>query len=384
MPLFEIRNDTLAALTATTFSKEGVKERQHLQRMLREQVGVLADDLLVIAEEFGNWEDSQRRIDLLAVDRQANLVVIELKRTEDAGHVELQAIRYAAMVSAMTFDQAVDAFARHLQAIDSADDARDRLLGFLGWTDSDDELFGQDVRIILVSADFSKEVTTSVLWLNDHGLDIRCVRLKPYKLGDRVLIDAEQIIPLKEAEDFQIHLREKNERERDALRKKAAEPWTGFWYVNVGEGPNRCWDDCRRYGFIAAGQGVAYSDPLKNLSVGDKLYAYQKGKGYVGYGVVEGPARMAKDFVEPTHGKPLFDLPLVQPGIKKNAEDAEKAEWVVPVRWITTVAVADARRFDGAFANQNVVCKLRQAATLAFLAKEFGQASDAPPPKAGG
>ena len=126
MPLFEIRNDTLAALTATTFSKEGLKERQHLQRMLREQVGVLADDLLVIAEEFGNWEDSQRRIDLLAVDRQANLVVIELKRTEDAGHVELQAIRYAAMVSAMTFDQAVDAFVRHLQAIDSADDARDR------------------------------------------------------------------------------------------------------------------------------------------------------------------------------------------------------------------------------------------------------------------
>jgi hypothetical protein len=113
MPLFEIRDHSLAALTATTFSAEGIQERRHLQRMLRDQVRVLADDLLVIAEEFGNWEDSQRRIDLLAVDRQANLVVIELKRTEDGGHVELQAIRYAAMVSTMTFDQAVDAFARH-------------------------------------------------------------------------------------------------------------------------------------------------------------------------------------------------------------------------------------------------------------------------------
>ena len=81
MPLFEIRNDTLAALTATTFSKEGIKERQHLQRMLRDQIDVIGDGLLVIAEEFGNWEDSQRRIDLLAVDRQANLFVIELKRT---------------------------------------------------------------------------------------------------------------------------------------------------------------------------------------------------------------------------------------------------------------------------------------------------------------
>lgn len=381
MPLFEIRDHSLAALTATTFSAEGIQERRHLQRMLRDQVRVLADDLLVIAEEFGNWEDSQRRIDLLAVDRQANLVVIELKRTEDGGHVELQAIRYAAMVSTMTFDQAVDAFARYLQAIDSTDDARDRLLGFLGWTDSDDDLFAQDVRIILVSADFSKEVTTSVLWLNDHGLDIRCVRLKPYKLGDRVLIDAEQIIPLKEAEDFQVHLREKNDRERDALRKKAAEPWTGFWYVNVDDGGDRSWEDCRRYGFVGAGGGARYSDALKNLSAGDRVYAYQKARGYVGYGVVDGPARMAKDFVVSSLGKPLFDQTLVQPNVKKHADDPEKAEWVVPIRWVATVAVADAKRFEGAFANQNVVCKLRQPATLAFLAKEFGEGSDTPKAK---
>jgi hypothetical protein len=93
---------------------------------------------------------------------------------------------------------------------------------------------------------------------------------------------------------------------------------------------------------------------------------------------------MAKDFVVPTHGKALFDLPLVQPGIKKNAEDAEKAEWVVPMRWVATVELAEAKRFEGAFANQNVVCKLRQPATLAFLAKELGEGSDAPPPKAGG
>lgn len=36
---------------------------------------------MVIAEEFGEWEDSKRRIDLLGLDREANLVVIELKRT---------------------------------------------------------------------------------------------------------------------------------------------------------------------------------------------------------------------------------------------------------------------------------------------------------------
>ena len=40
---------------------------------------------MVIGEEFGDWEDSKRRIDLLCLDKQANLVVVEIKRTEDGG-----------------------------------------------------------------------------------------------------------------------------------------------------------------------------------------------------------------------------------------------------------------------------------------------------------
>jgi RecB family endonuclease NucS len=50
----------------------------------------LDDRCHLVAAEFGDWEDSRRRIDLLAIDKAANLVVIELKRTEDGGHMELE------------------------------------------------------------------------------------------------------------------------------------------------------------------------------------------------------------------------------------------------------------------------------------------------------
>src|SRR3546814_14859597 len=82
-----------------------LQERRDLQRLLRENVAVIAPDTLVIAEEYGEWDDSRRRIDLLGIDRDANLVVIELKRTEDGGHMDLQAIRYAAMVSTMRSEE---------------------------------------------------------------------------------------------------------------------------------------------------------------------------------------------------------------------------------------------------------------------------------------
>lgn len=215
MPIYEIRKDGIHPIKGTSYRAAGIRERQDLQRLLRERISVVAPDLLVIAEEFGNWEGSRRRIDLLCIDKKANLVVIELKRTEDGGHMELQAIRYAAMVSTMTFDEAVEAFRRYLESAGRADpDARGEILEFLEWEEPTDGVFGQVVRIILASAEFSKELTSSVLWLLDSGVDIRCVRLKPYSLDGRVLVDVQQIIPLPEAAEFQIQLREKAQKER--------------------------------------------------------------------------------------------------------------------------------------------------------------------------
>ncbi len=73
-----------------------------------------------------------------------------------------------------------------------------------------------DVRIILVSADFGREITTAVLWLNRfEGMDIRCVRLVPYRLDNRVLLDIQQVLPLPEAADYQVQVRRKqNQQER--------------------------------------------------------------------------------------------------------------------------------------------------------------------------
>ena len=75
---------------------------------------MISPNTLIVAEEFGEWEDSQRRIDLLGIDKDANLIVIELKRTEDGGHMDLQAIRYAAMISTLTFDRLVTSYEQYL------------------------------------------------------------------------------------------------------------------------------------------------------------------------------------------------------------------------------------------------------------------------------
>ena len=213
MAIFEITGNALTPVEPTSFEDQGVSERGDIQRLLRERIDCLEAGLIVLAEEFSGWQDSSRRIDLLCLDRDANLVVVELKRSGDGGHMELQAIRYAAMISAMTFDQAVAAFARYRRL--EQDVAAAELLSFLEWSDVEEERFGRETRILLAAADFSKELTTSVMWLREHGMDVRCIRLKPYRMEDgRLLMDIQPLIPLPEAAAFQTQLGAKRLAER--------------------------------------------------------------------------------------------------------------------------------------------------------------------------
>ncbi|GAA2532459.1 hypothetical protein [Pilimelia columellifera] len=210
MPLFEMTPDALVEVPSTSFAAARVLERADLQRLIRARIDMIVEGVLVVAEEFGAFTESRRRIDLLGVDRDGRVVVIELKRTNDGGHLELQALRYAAMVSVMTFDDLVEHYERYLARTEPAatDEARTRLADWLDDVGGEEAVLSREVRVVLVAAGFDREITTTVLWLTDvYGLDIRCVRLTPYQVNDRLLLDVQQVIPLAEAGDLTIQLR---------------------------------------------------------------------------------------------------------------------------------------------------------------------------------
>ena len=56
MPIYEFAPDRIQPLTKTTFGAMQLHERRDLQRLLRENIEVIAPDTLVIAEEYGEWD----------------------------------------------------------------------------------------------------------------------------------------------------------------------------------------------------------------------------------------------------------------------------------------------------------------------------------------
>lgn len=370
MPVYKITPDRIDALPATSFVERGIRERADLQRLLRGNIAVVAPDVLVIAEEFGEWDDSKRRIDLLGVDNQGNLVVIELKRDEDGSHMELQAIRYAAMVSRMTFSKAVEVYQSYLDKHAPDQNARAKLLDFLRWEEPHEEEFAADVRIVLVSAEFKKEITTAVLWLNERDLDIRCVRVMPYANGTETIVDVQQIIPQPDIAERLIQIKQKERAVRESVRDSGVD--TGYWFMNTGDSGDghRSWEDCMKYGFMLAGGGKSWIDQVRRLKVGDKVFAYLSGHGYVGLAEVTAEAVPFKDFVPDGQNKPLPQLPRTASVLLARNDDPEQWDECVSVRWLHALPRERAVLMNRA--RNGTVNRIKQPDLVAELLKYFG------------
>jgi hypothetical protein len=226
-----------AKVEAGTFTEYSIWERTHIQEWIRQFPEILGEELLVVSMEFDRFKQSADRLDLLALDRRGNLVVVELKRDGLAGYADLQALRYAAMVSTMTIEKLLPYFVqyqrRHLSQEEANTDSSWELIQeFVTEVEVFNELSNRP-RIILCSENFSTELTTTVLWLNQTELDITCVRIVPYKVGNQIVVVPTKIIPIQEAKKYliDIDLKEKN---RDQPVGRSGRPDTFALLVEHG------------------------------------------------------------------------------------------------------------------------------------------------------
>ncbi|HRY51437.1 MAG TPA: GIY-YIG nuclease family protein [Candidatus Paceibacterota bacterium] len=146
----------------------------------------------------------------------------------------------------------------------------------------------------------------------------------------------------------------------------------GIYFVNVGDWAHRLWEDCSKFGFLAAGYGRKYSSQLDRLEVGSIAAAYLSGSGYVGIARVTEKAVPARDFR--FHGRPLRPRMLSGPDLLHDSEDDDECEYLVAVKWIKRVPRDDARfrRRVGLFTPRRIVASLsEEVKTLQYLEQQF-------------
>ena len=259
-------SNRISPVKTQKFSELGFTERKHLQEWLAYQPDALGEELLIIQKEFDGFDDTRERLDLLALDKDGNLVIIENKLDDSGRDVVWQALKYASYCASLTKGQIVDIYQQYLhryppvkrhgdQSADVVLNAASRICDFLNAPDLDEVKLnlGNSQRLMLVAANFRKEVTSTALWLLGQGISIQCFKVTPYSLGEQLLINIDQIIPTLEAKELMISInaKEAEEKSTEVVLKNAQQKRLAYWEQLLEVFQQ---SDCKLYDNISPGK----------------------------------------------------------------------------------------------------------------------------------
>ncbi len=317
---------------------------------------MLGLDLMVIGRQVVTAYG--KKIDLLAIDREGSLYAIELKRDKTPREVVAQALDYGSWVKGLTYEQIVaihEGYAATPLEVAFADRFNDAIPGLLN----------QDHHLIIVASELDASTERIVNYLSaDYGVPVNALFFRYFIDDGREYLARTWLIPPSEAEAH-----------TQTGKGGKKETWNGTdFYVSFGEGEHRSWDDAREFGFVSGGGGKWYWQTLDLLQPGQRVFVCIPQKGYVGVGEVVAPSVPVKDFSVLVDGVevPILNAPIHAGKMGEYADDPERSERVVRVKWTKTLAGDKYVWEKGMFANQNTACALRNSFTRERVLARFG------------
>lgn len=317
-----------------------------LEDLLDKDINIASPNWMIIGRQV--LTDYGQYIDLLAIDRDGNLIVLELKRDKTPREVVGQLLDYGSWIKDRKDDDIADTFKRYIEKYHkergsiSLDEAFCKRFGA---KEMPEEL-NESHELVIIASRLDDSTERIVSYLADYNVPINAVFFHVCKDGDQEylirvwFIDPTNVIPAVSGED--------------------KEPWNGEFYVSFGDdGNGRAWEDAMKYSFISGGGAPWYTRTLYQLEVGNRVWVNVPRYGYTGVGIVERTPIIADEFktrLADGTEKLLSECQLKSRGIF-GSQDEEKAEYVVAVKWLKTMPLKDAVKEKGFFGNQNTVCK---------------------------
>jgi hypothetical protein len=222
MFLIDAQNRKAFPLEKKSFSALKLSERYDLQEWIADNPSILGENLLIIQKEFDGFFDTSERLDLLALDEAGKLVIIENKLDDSGKDVVWQALKYVSYCAPLTKSEIRDIYQRYLGLRGMASEKIAEFYDAQDYENIKLNPANEGQRIILVAANFRKEVTSTVLWLCNYGIDITCVKVTPYKDEDKLYLDVERILPIQDIGDYQIRLAVKKQEDANSSKEEAS------------------------------------------------------------------------------------------------------------------------------------------------------------------
>ena len=280
--------------------------------------------------------------------------MIELKKDQTPREVVAQAIDYAAWVQGLASDRIAEIFQTFIGHYrpDLAGKTLDEAFRERFNVELPEDDLNASHQIVIVAACLDNSTERIVQYLADRDIAINIAFFRVFVDGDHQLLSRAWFIdPIGSDETV---------RKPSAVRSK----WNGEYYASFGHDEYRDWDDATRYSFISAGGGRWFSNTLALLVPGSRVWVNVPGRGYVGVCEVENRfVKIDQFMVKLPDGTevPITQAPLhasrMKESAEQNADNEDKAEYLVRIKWLHTVPLNEAIHEVGFFGNQNSVCR---------------------------
>jgi hypothetical protein len=239
--VFTVSGSSATVAQPISLADAGLTERGHLQEWVLAHPEMLGPDVKVVAFEFGRWTAAsgalaRDRLDVLGLDRDGRLVVVELKRDQAPDTVDMQALKYAALVSRFTRDDLARVHAQYLTRqrgeVVAAETGAAELEEWATLTEESLRL----PRLILLAADFPATVTATVVFLHQQlGLEVQLRKFQAYRTAQETLVTVSQLYPPPDVEEFVLSPEVSEQRlERTERQRRQREATTVSRLVEAG------------------------------------------------------------------------------------------------------------------------------------------------------
>jgi hypothetical protein len=242
-----------------------------LEKHIAEHPALMGEALLILGRQLAEFQEDKDRLDILAIDKDGELVLIELKVTEDFRVTDLQALAYAGAYATRETEELAQTLRRFLEkraapttaagepvvpsslapySPDAAgtaesdvpqgrlgdpppasvmvplEDAKAAIVEFLELDDFESWAPSQRVRIKLVAPSFPRRVLKNVKYLGDvYGMPIEAIASRLFEPADGEHVVAfERLLPLPGEDEFDMTLRRREERKRDENVRRRQRP----------------------------------------------------------------------------------------------------------------------------------------------------------------
>ena len=195
-----------------------VSEAQ-LEQWLLASPELAGEPLLILGSQLAEFAEDKDRLDVLAVDKRGEIVLLELKVDGQFRLTDLQALAYAAGYAGMPANHFAEILSKRLERDgDSERDderAKETIVEFVDVLDEfEDWQPSKRVRIKLLAPGYPKRVLHTVKWLGDlYGMPIEAIQVQLFEgAGGRFQLTFERLLPLKSDDAFDLTVKAAEER----------------------------------------------------------------------------------------------------------------------------------------------------------------------------